>query len=454
MFPAPAHLFLLPGMAGAPDDVDQVQLIIDGQGTVVIPAGRPPADEFSVTFGHPDEPQQPGVRWRIGRDAVTLSVRSGGEWTVAEEITEAAAALDPDPACQYWFSLDSLHRRLRYGKGEMRLATCLVTYDFPPDVGQSGQETSWLTTVDAVHFDPPVGASIGGPGRPIRIDVWRDAVVVEPSMKVLARDQITMLDMAHGTATVVENLTDECQTLYANIAGAQFGLDAPDFREFSRAIQASIDSYDGWCHKRLKDKAKEFGDEPEPLKTYLRITMGSNQGESPGIPFVMEIWPHGHFSPIHNHGGANAMIRVLHGEICVSLYAMLSANHVEPIARMSFVKDDVTWITPRLNQNHMLMNEKPDACVTIQCYMYPETDRTHYPYFDYINKAGTIKQFPPDSDMDFLAFKELMRKEWDARLTYTYDVAKAGTYVRDTAADIDVLSVEERIGLAAHRGLG
>jgi len=28
-------------------------------------------------------------------------------------------------------------------------------------------------------------------------------------------------------------------------------------------------------------------------KAYLRITMGKGMGESPGIPYVLEIWPKG-----------------------------------------------------------------------------------------------------------------------------------------------------------------
>lgn len=34
-----------------------------------------------------------------------------------------------------------------------------------------------------------------------------------------------------------------------------------------------------------------------------------------GIPFVLEIWPAGHNSPIHNHGNAYGIVRMLHGDI-------------------------------------------------------------------------------------------------------------------------------------------
>jgi hypothetical protein len=38
--------------------------------------------------------------------------------------------------------------------------------------------------------------------------------------------------------------------------------------------------------------------------------LGYNLGDSPGVPYVLEIWPVGHYSPIQDHGDANAAIKV------------------------------------------------------------------------------------------------------------------------------------------------
>ena len=79
-----------------------------------------------------------------------------------------------------------------------------------------------------------------------------------------------------------------------------------------------------------------------------------------------------------------------------------------------FYKDDITWISPTLNQIHQLKNTNTEnTCITIQCYMYEGDNNTHYDYFDYIDDDGKKQQYEPDSDMDFVAFKELMRKEWE-----------------------------------------
>ena len=56
------------------------------------------------------------------------------------------------------------------------------------------------------------------------------------------------------------------------------------------------------------------------------------------------------------------------------------------------------------------------SCITIQCYAYDLEDVTHYDYFDYIGENGETLQFEPDSDMDFISFKELMKKEWSEYL--------------------------------------
>jgi hypothetical protein len=44
--------------------------------------------------------------------------------------------------------------------------------------------------------------------------------------------------------------------------------------------------------------------------------------------------------------------------------------------------------------------------------MYKNDNTSHYDYFDYVDADGKTQQYEPDSDMEFLAFKALMKKEW------------------------------------------
>jgi len=301
----------------------------------------------------------------------------------------------------YWFSLDTHNKTLYGGVGEPRLDTLVYQYTFKEDV------TEFLESLTTIEFAADTL-------KPLRL--LRDPITANLPLKVKNTDDLTMSDIASGNFLPKANLSSIAQKLYDCISGKNFYLNDAEFPYFSDAIKLSISNPDGWCYKRLAEKANEFSKEPHPQETYLRITMGQNNGESPGVPYVMEIWPIGHYSPIHSHSAANAVIRVLHGTIQVELFPFLcdQKDSVPPFATTSFTKDEVTWISPTLNQIHRLTNleSNTEPCITIQCYMYNEDDDAHYDYFDYLGDNGKKLQYTPDSDMDFVAFKKLMKEEW------------------------------------------
>ena len=107
---------------------------------------------------------------------------------------------------------------------------------------------------------------------------------------IVPSERITLDDLAKGCATVPANLSAECQRLYANVAGANIVLDTPDFPDFSQAIERSVNTEGLLCQQLLQKKSSEFG-EDNYKTTYLRITLGADLGNSPGPPYVLEIWP-------------------------------------------------------------------------------------------------------------------------------------------------------------------
>jgi hypothetical protein len=310
----------------------------------------------------------------------------------------------------YWFSLDSQNQRLYAGVGEARIETAVYLYKWNlTDEGRKANKL-FLESLTVILGSSQI--------TPLRI--LRDPITRRVPLTVKDTEHLTMADIAKHGVLPKANLSPTAQKLYDCISGKQFQLNTKDFPDFAKAIEYSIKTPGCWCWTRLKEKATEFNkDKPNIAETYLRITLGENNGESPGIPYVMEIWPVGHYSPIHNHGGAEAIIRVLHGSIHVSLFPYLCAEKdaVSPFATADFKKGDITWISPTLNQVHQLLNlpTNKDTCITIQCYMYDEKNRAHYDYFDYLTDAGVQQQYEPDSDMDFLQFKETVRKEWAMR---------------------------------------
>jgi|UniRef100_A0A6C0CUI4 predicted metal-dependent enzyme (double-stranded beta helix superfamily) len=313
----------------------------------------------------------------------------------------------------YWFSVDSQNQKLQAGVGEPRIENVIYTYQF-----SNADKTLWETNKTFLESLISVNASDKNI-KPMKL--LKDPITRTVPLLVKSTDELTMNDIANNAYLPKSHLSPVAQQLFDCISGKSFVLNDSDFPDFSKAIEYSIATPGLWCYEKLKEKSTEFNkDDPNILETYLRITLSENNGESPGIPYVMEIWPVGHYSPIHNHGGSSAVVRVLNGKINVKLYPFLcydDKDGVEPFKEVQVIKDEVTWISPTLNQIHQLHNldSNKDTCITIQCYMYENDDSLHYDYFDYLDNKGKKQNYEPDSDMDFILFKETMKQEWASR---------------------------------------
>jgi len=368
--------------------IEKIDLIIHGQGVIIFNSSGP--CEFRIT----DSSGTSGIKVQFTHTEVLINLYPSNEPLIdvknTRGIIKAAGAY-------YWLSLDSQNQLIHAGIGEARKENIIYEFKCSPQI------KPFLEKHTTVYSDT------------IKImSILRDPITASIPLLVKNTEDLTMDTIASGKYMPKANLSLTSQKLYDCISGKKFVLNTPDFRSLTRAIEYSIATPGKWCYERLKAKADEFDkDKPNVKETYLRITLGQNNGESPGIPYVMEIWPVGHYSPIHNHGGSSAIIRVLNGSINVSLFPFLSSD-VVPFAKADFVKDDITWISPTLNQVHQLKNLGKDTCITIQCYTYEDSDKTHYDYFDYLDGKHT-GQFEPDSDMEFLEFKATMKKEWAER---------------------------------------
>jgi len=380
-----------------------LRLIVNGQGVFIF---ENPQNTDPCVFSFYDAAQKNGLKVTFTQGAINVSRISDNEALQDHTNTQG---LVPLVGAFYWFSLDSQNQKLSAGIGEARIETQTYSFTFPSD-NKEVWTNNKLFLESLTHIE--IGAIV-----PMRM--LRDPITRKVPLLVKNTDELTMLDIAKQRYMPRANLSASAEKLYKCIAGRNFVLDTDDFPEFSKAIEYSLKTLGGWCNTRIKQKSEEFTPgHPNLAETYLRITLSENNGESPGIPYVMEIWPVGHYSPIHNHAGSEAVIRVLHGQLDVSMYPFLCGQKdgIAPFAIPTIVKDDITWISETLNQTHQLHNPSTNSqtCITIQCYMYDSTNLTHYDYFDYIDEDGNIKQYTPDSDMDFVLFKETMRQEWNA----------------------------------------
>ncbi|KAJ3756185.1 hypothetical protein EV360DRAFT_48420 [Lentinula raphanica] len=359
--------------------------------------------------------------------------------------------LDVNRQTTYWLSIDCPNGILKYGKGylssnltllEARLKKlddhgCMV---WPDDTW------SFLEKLKEVRV-----LQTGGDTRTLSVTTEILPLGDAPSPYVIPDYRISMNDLETNDFTVVANLPVECQKLYANVAGPNIILNTPDFPAFGRAIERSVNTEGCLGYSLLMRKAGEFSkkgklqgvgteEEPDLSQTYLRITLGSHMVNSPGIPYVLEIWPAGHYSPIHEHADSFAIIKVLYGTIHAFFYDSL-VNSGGPRLIMDKVElktGDITWISPQHYQVHQLKNltkRKEDGgegtvCCTLQCYQYAYNDKVHYENFRYIpnssessptssaNDSGyesepDMMDFQPNSDMSFGVFKAAIRREWE-----------------------------------------
>jgi hypothetical protein len=383
-------------------------LIIHGQGVYLFGVQE---NATTASFVIYDENRQNGLHIELTDESVKVDKLPSFDPLIDEKNTRG---LTTKRGAYYWFSIDSQNQLLQAGIGEARIENVIYRYAFPIKDTDPDERKKNKNFLESLVVIDELSISV----TPLQL--LRDPITSKVPLLIKNTEHLTMENIAHAAYLPKAHLSFNAQQLYECIAGKQFVLDSPDFPDFSKAIEYSIATPGLWCHERIKEKSTEFDkDHPDILETYLRITLNENNGESPGIPYVMEIWPVGHFSPVHNHGGSSAVIRVLHGKINVKLFPFLcdEKDGVDPFSEAQFVKDDITWISPTLNQVHQLQNleTNSETCITIQCYIYEQTDKTHYDYFDYLDGSGKKNQYEPDSDMDFILFKETIKSEWENR---------------------------------------
>lgn len=107
------------------------------------------------------------------------------------------------------------------------------------------------------------------------------------------------------------------------------------------------------------------------------------------ISYVMEIWPPGHKSPIHDHGNACAVIRVLSGSIRCTWYDTLVTGRTPHSLGppLELKKDMVTWLGDNQYQIHELENKSDRTCVTLQCYVFSKDDKIHKEQLTFLKTA-------------------------------------------------------------------
>lgn len=442
-----------------------------GKGTFLFNIERCTPFYITVRGGSPDTDLESWIGLTVTEDRVSFldKILDGRPQLLCEatssELFGSNIGIEPGNICTYWLSYDRDRMVIKYGKGYRMEQTTILEYDFgnlekkkrdvvrnvffDPKVDRyvelyDDQTDPELTPAgdNLIHYTTPSTSELPG----CSIFNVENQVDFEPlplvsDLSYLVKDSATcnLFDLDSGKYVYSTSLPGECQTLYNNVTAANIdldyqGTDPKNHYDFmlSEAIRYSIETDGCVLNEKLKEKAKEFG-KPNPHETYLRITLGKDRGNSPGIPYVLEIWPKGNGSPIHNHGRSYAVIRVIHGGLTISYYNKQSEkvsvdpsvpcddNQATPdcgpqqLGKFNVKKGDVTWISPNWYQTHKLWNNTNDYCVTVQCYKYGKNDDINWPYFDYLKSTDIIGEFTPDSDFSFTEMYNRVMKEYADR---------------------------------------
>jgi len=384
----------------------------------------------------------------VDHEKAWFSIKRNGLIVNLMELTEVvetktSLGLEPEVITTYWLSYDRDNMTLKYGKGYAMEETTLLICDFSEGLTDADKIAKKRQTWSMFFgiYDPNrkdvtlllyrkpsdikkgVEKAVLGEQKagfihmePI-IEVRKEPLVVNPSPFVMASSKATMNLIDKNQYTFSSELPAPCRMLYETIVSSEldmeFEMGTMDVR-FSDAIRYSMTTPGCLLHKTLQGKP------------YLRITIGPSAKESPGIPYVLEFWPPGSKSAVHNHGSVCAIIKVVFGTIqngtfnkmpsCV--YDSKQSRTVAPqeLLRFDAYKGDVMWMSPEWFQTHQLRNVSNDYCATINCYRYDVDDPIQWNLFDYVNDAnGQMGNFFPNTDFTFGQMRQLVLEEWANR---------------------------------------
>lgn len=439
-----------------------------GEGTLIFSIER--STPFSIVIRPKQQPGQPEAnQWivlEVCKHSANFGIRHGEKskklTEVRGKVNNQLVGYEKGRKISYWFSYDRDLLTLKYGKGYRMEETTLMKYEFltgneavdkkkrknlqylfSPTIRRCIEQYDIEPASEMIKLYAAHIREVGFWGTPLRemfpklipeslaksiIDIEKqvnfdkDPFVCNWSPFVLDSSKVDLFKLDGSRYTFSASLPQACLELYSNVTAPNVELDwspTPNKYRLSDAIRYSLKGPNGKLYKKLKSKTDEFG---EFNQTYLRVTLGGNRGCSPGVPYVLEIWPMNHGSPIHNHGNAYAVIKVLHGGVTIKIFNKhmhAETTDYPPLKSFDVNAGDITWLSPNWFQTHQLWNNSEDYCATVQCYKYGSNDFTHWPYFDYVEDTEKICEFLPDSDYTFHEMQAMVMEEFQEYMDRT-----------------------------------
>ncbi|RNA02692.1 cysteine dioxygenase [Brachionus plicatilis] len=308
-----------------------------------------------------------------------------------------------------WISLYSLDRiKMSNNFLKIGIGYTMVNNTLSQFVPRTKEANNILRSIKTLKLDESVNV--------IENRVEDLPVIQDPSVRIYDIDRDGFNDL-NTRITTKEDLPVEGKRLYDIVRsrGLNMGNDVLD------AINYSIESMGCSLNMKLREKAKKSFGSSNQKTSYLRVTFEYADGSSPGQPYVLEIWPKGHFSPIHNHGNTVGLIKMLDGSLISDYFNPLTERnniYEDPVKTISLHAGQITWLTPNMYQTHRLTNlNSTRAAISIQAYSHLNDFDNHEESFNYIlPNGGDLKRFYPTPDYTFEDLIEITKTEYEQNI--------------------------------------
>ena len=164
------------------------------------------------------------------------------------------------------------------------------------------------------------------------------------------------------------------------------------------AIRASLNAPGGALRRLLEAKAAREGVK-DPTTTYIRVDCFGKRIQS---PCLLEIWPGGHRSPIHEHASSTGLMKGVYGRVDIMLYEGLGTDP-RPSALLAVTPDRCSWMSPDRFQVHKVYcpMDRHDFAATFHIYTDTQSDVFKYRDEQPPNRIG---EFVTESDIGWGQF--------------------------------------------------
>lgn len=195
----------------------------------------------------------------------------------------------------------------------------------------------------------------------------------------------------------------------------------------TEAVRASMLDENSILHHILRDKAEKDRSHPpyvrvsctgrgdydevarERLRKAGRAVAEEHRGDY-GSPVVLELWPGGHYSPIHSHGKTTGIIYSLTGQVDVMLYKTLDWN-AEKLGLVTLTPGQCAW----LNEDHFPVHKVycPTPTGTYAATFHVYLNRDELPELAFSPEPDTrdlfdfVDEDPPHALKSFATYSDL-----------------------------------------------